>query len=100
MLIQQDIYVVGSENHPPMLNKDNYVPWSSRLFHFAKSKPNGKLIVNFIINGSFLKRMIVEPGNPDRKTHVAEAFHEQIDEELTKKKQSRLKLMIKLFGLF
>ncbi|GJV53337.1 hypothetical protein Tco_1449078 [Tanacetum coccineum] len=30
MLTQQDIYAVGSENHPPMLNKDNYVPWSSR----------------------------------------------------------------------
>nr|GEU29314.1 hypothetical protein [Tanacetum cinerariifolium] len=29
MLTQQDIYAVCSENHPPMLNKDNYVPWSS-----------------------------------------------------------------------
>nr|GEY03200.1 ribonuclease H-like domain-containing protein [Tanacetum cinerariifolium]GEY03342.1 ribonuclease H-like domain-containing protein [Tanacetum cinerariifolium] len=84
----------------PVEDGNNYVPWSSRLLHFAKSKPNGKLIVNFISNGPFLKRMIVEPGDPDRKTHVAEDFHEQTDEELTKKKQSRLKLMIKLFGLF
>nr|GEV90571.1 hypothetical protein [Tanacetum cinerariifolium] len=30
MSTQQDIYAAGSENHPPMLNKDNYVPWSSR----------------------------------------------------------------------
>ncbi|GKA52298.1 retrovirus-related pol polyprotein from transposon TNT 1-94 [Tanacetum coccineum] len=30
MLTQQDIYAAGSENRPPMLNKDNYVPWSSR----------------------------------------------------------------------
>ncbi|GJW76973.1 hypothetical protein Tco_0138655 [Tanacetum coccineum] len=35
MSTQQDIYVVGSENHPPMLNKDNYVPWSSRLLRYA-----------------------------------------------------------------
>ncbi|GKC11908.1 hypothetical protein Tco_1008690 [Tanacetum coccineum] len=31
MSTQQDIYVVSSENRPPMLNKDNYVPWYSRL---------------------------------------------------------------------
>ncbi|GKB01589.1 hypothetical protein Tco_0829633 [Tanacetum coccineum] len=42
---QQDIYDAGFENHPPMLNKDNYVPWSSRLLRYAKSKPNGKLLV-------------------------------------------------------
>ncbi|GKF78363.1 hypothetical protein Tco_0233931 [Tanacetum coccineum] len=29
MSTQQDIYAAGSENRPPMLNKDNYVPWSS-----------------------------------------------------------------------
>ncbi|GJY79716.1 hypothetical protein Tco_0485517 [Tanacetum coccineum] len=33
-----------------MLNKDNYVPWSSLLLCYAKSKPNGKLLVNSIKN--------------------------------------------------
>ncbi|GJT92810.1 hypothetical protein Tco_1081655 [Tanacetum coccineum] len=33
-----------------MLNKDNYVLWSSRLLRYAKSKPNGKLLVNSIKN--------------------------------------------------
>nr|GEY13264.1 hypothetical protein [Tanacetum cinerariifolium] len=47
-----------------MLNKDNYVPYSSCLFHFAKSKPNGKLIYNFIMNGPYVRRMILEPGDP------------------------------------
>ncbi|GKC54574.1 hypothetical protein Tco_1077319 [Tanacetum coccineum] len=46
MSTQQDIYVVGSENHPPMLNKDNYVPWSSRLLRYKKSKPNEKLLTD------------------------------------------------------
>ncbi|GJV58012.1 hypothetical protein Tco_1459017 [Tanacetum coccineum] len=50
MSTQQHIYVAGSENCPPMLNKDNYVPWSSRLLHYAMSKPNGKLLVNSIKN--------------------------------------------------
>nr|GFC46008.1 hypothetical protein [Tanacetum cinerariifolium] len=42
----------GSESRPPMLNKENYVPWSSRLLRYAKSRPNGKLIHNSILNGA------------------------------------------------
>ncbi|GKB07684.1 retrovirus-related pol polyprotein from transposon TNT 1-94 [Tanacetum coccineum] len=50
MSTQLDIYAAGSENRPPMLNKENYVPWSSHLLRYAKSRPNGKLIYNSIIN--------------------------------------------------
>nr|GEV82879.1 reverse transcriptase domain-containing protein [Tanacetum cinerariifolium] len=53
MSTQQDIYAAGFECHPPMLNKENYVPWSSRLLRYAKSKPNGKLIHNSILNGPY-----------------------------------------------
>ncbi|GJT55161.1 hypothetical protein Tco_0990215 [Tanacetum coccineum] len=62
MSTQQDIYAVGFENRPPMLNKENYVPWSSRLLRYAKSRPNGKLIHNSILNGPYVRRMIPEPG--------------------------------------
>nr|GEW70785.1 retrovirus-related Pol polyprotein from transposon TNT 1-94 [Tanacetum cinerariifolium] len=44
----QDIYAAGSENRPPMLKKENYVPWSSRL----------------------LRRMIPEPGDPSREVPI------------------------------
>nr|GEV48353.1 hypothetical protein [Tanacetum cinerariifolium] len=37
MSTQQDIYAVGSESRPPMLNKENYLPWSSRLLRYAKN---------------------------------------------------------------
>nr|GEU87559.1 integrase, catalytic region, zinc finger, CCHC-type, peptidase aspartic, catalytic [Tanacetum cinerariifolium] len=57
----------GFENHPPMLNKENYVLWSSRLFRYAKSRPNGKLIHNSIINGAYVRRMIPEPGDTNRE---------------------------------
>ncbi|GJT41353.1 hypothetical protein Tco_0941218 [Tanacetum coccineum] len=69
MSTQQDIYAAGSKNRPPMLNKDNYVPWSSRVLIYAKSKPNGKLIYNFIMNGPYVRRMIPAPGDPDREVH-------------------------------
>ncbi|GKE51513.1 hypothetical protein Tco_1486669, partial [Tanacetum coccineum] len=35
---------------------------------------------------SYVKRMIPELGDPDREVPVAETFHEQTDNELTKKK--------------
>ncbi|GJX04394.1 hypothetical protein Tco_0190310 [Tanacetum coccineum] len=56
MSTQQDIYAAGSENRPPMLNKDNYVPWSSRLLRYVKIKPNRKLLVNLIKNGPYEKK--------------------------------------------
>ncbi|GJV71768.1 hypothetical protein Tco_1491763 [Tanacetum coccineum] len=70
MSTQQDIYAAGSENRPPMLNKDNYVPWSSRLLRYAKSRPNGKLIYNSIMNGPYVRRMIPELGDADREVEA------------------------------
>ncbi|GKC25653.1 hypothetical protein Tco_1027803 [Tanacetum coccineum] len=85
MSTQQDIYVAGFENRLPMLNKENYVPWSSRLLRYAKSRPNGKLIYNSIMNGLYVRRMISEPGDADREVPVNETFHEKTGDELTKK---------------
>ncbi|GKA66140.1 hypothetical protein Tco_0765948 [Tanacetum coccineum] len=85
MSTQQDIYVASFENRPPMLNKENYVPWSSRLLRYAKSRLNGKLIYNSIMNGPYVRRMIHEPGDADRKVPINGTFHEQTDDELTEK---------------
>nr|GEX48138.1 reverse transcriptase domain-containing protein [Tanacetum cinerariifolium] len=74
----------GSGNRPHMLNKENYVPWSSRLLRYAKSRQNGKFIHNSIINGPYVRRMIPEPGDPNREVPVNETFHVQTDDELTK----------------
>nr|GFA48123.1 hypothetical protein [Tanacetum cinerariifolium] len=66
MSTQQDIYATGSESRPPMRNNENYVPWSSRLLRYAKSRPNGKLIHNSIRNGPYVRRMIPELGDANR----------------------------------
>nr|GEU78042.1 hypothetical protein [Tanacetum cinerariifolium] len=75
----------GSENCPPMLNKENYVPWSSSLLRYAKSRPDGKLIHNSIINGLYVRRMIPEQGDLNRKVPTNKTFHVQIDDEPTEK---------------
>ncbi|GJS45311.1 retrovirus-related pol polyprotein from transposon TNT 1-94 [Tanacetum coccineum] len=70
MSTHQDIYAAGSKNRPPMLNKENYVPWSSRLLRYAKSRPNGKLIYNSIMNGPYVRRMIPKPGDADHEVET------------------------------
>nr|GFB49829.1 hypothetical protein [Tanacetum cinerariifolium] len=90
MSTQQDIYPAGSESRPSMLNKESYVPWSSRLLRYAKSRPNEKLIHNSIINGPYVRRMIPEPGDPNRDVPVNETFHVQTDDELTKKELKQI----------
>nr|GEU67544.1 putative ribonuclease H-like domain-containing protein [Tanacetum cinerariifolium] len=84
MSTQQDIYAAGSENRHPMLNKDNYVLWSSRIIRYARSRLNGKMIFDSIKNGPYVRRMIATPGEPDLSVLVPESFHEQTEEELTK----------------
>nr|GEX93283.1 retrovirus-related Pol polyprotein from transposon TNT 1-94 [Tanacetum cinerariifolium] len=68
----------------------NYVPWSSRLLWYAKSRPNGKLIHNSIINGPYVRRMIHEPGDTNREVAVNETFHVQTDDELTEKELKQI----------
>nr|GEZ95035.1 hypothetical protein [Tanacetum cinerariifolium] len=69
---------------------ENYVSWSSRLLRYAKSRPNGKLIHNSIINGPYVRRMTPEPGDSNRKVSVNETFHVQIDDELTEKELKQI----------
>nr|GEW24048.1 reverse transcriptase domain-containing protein [Tanacetum cinerariifolium] len=85
-----DIYAAGSESRPHMLNKENYVPWSSRLLRYAKSRPNEKLIHNSILNGPYVRRMIPEPGDAKRDVNVNETFHEQTDNELSERELKQI----------
>nr|GEX47766.1 ribonuclease H-like domain-containing protein [Tanacetum cinerariifolium] len=68
----------------------NYVPWSSRLLRYAKSRPNGKLIHKSIINGPYVRRMIPEPGDINREVSVNETFHVQADDKLTEKELKQI----------
>nr|GEY70397.1 hypothetical protein [Tanacetum cinerariifolium] len=91
MSTQQDIYAASSESRPPMLKKENCMPWSSRLLRYAKSRPNGKLIHNSILNGPYFRKMIPEPGDANREITVTETFHLQTDDELSDKELKHIK---------
>nr|GEX71850.1 hypothetical protein [Tanacetum cinerariifolium] len=41
------------------------------------------MIVDYVENGPYVRRMIATPGEPDLPIPVLESFHEQTDEELT-----------------
>nr|GEY58959.1 ribonuclease H-like domain-containing protein [Tanacetum cinerariifolium] len=75
-----------------MLNKENYVPWSSRLLRYAKSRPNEKFIHNSIINGPYVRRMIPEPGDTNHEVPVTKTFHVQTDYELTEKELKQVEV--------
>nr|GEZ54309.1 hypothetical protein [Tanacetum cinerariifolium] len=83
--------LAGSVSRPPMLNKENYVPWPSRLLRYAKSRPNGKLIRNSVLNGPYVRKMIPEPGDENREITVTETFRLQIDDELSDKELKQIK---------
>ncbi|GJW53347.1 hypothetical protein Tco_0097432 [Tanacetum coccineum] len=57
----------GSEHRPPMHNKEKYGHGHHVILRYAKSRPNGKLIYNSIMNGPYVRRMIPEPGDADRE---------------------------------
>nr|GEY40486.1 hypothetical protein [Tanacetum cinerariifolium] len=73
-----------------MLNKENYVPWSSRLLRYAKNRPNRKLIHNSIINGLYVRRMNPEPGDTNQEVPVNKTFRVQTDDELTEKELKQI----------
>nr|GEX96476.1 putative reverse transcriptase domain, aspartic peptidase domain protein [Tanacetum cinerariifolium] len=73
-----------------MLNKENYVPWSPRFLRYAKSRQNGKLIHNSILNGPYVRKMIPEPGDANREITVTETFHLQTDDELFDKELKQI----------
>nr|GEX81917.1 YTH domain-containing protein [Tanacetum cinerariifolium] len=80
----------GSESRHPMLNKENYVPWSSRLLWYTKSRPNRKLIHDSILNGPYVRKIIPEPGDANRDITVTETFHLQTDDELSDKELKQI----------
>ncbi|GKA37450.1 hypothetical protein Tco_0724015 [Tanacetum coccineum] len=80
--LAEKVIVVGAGNRPPMLDKTNYSSWASRMLLYLKGKPNGKLLVDFILNGPLQYGTIVEPGTETTPATVnARTYTDLTDEE-------------------
>nr|GEY41250.1 hypothetical protein [Tanacetum cinerariifolium] len=52
----------GADNRPPMLEKDMYDSWKSRMELYMTNKQNGRMILEFVKNGPLLWPTIEENG--------------------------------------
>ncbi|GKE31331.1 hypothetical protein Tco_1450653, partial [Tanacetum coccineum] len=43
--------IAGADNHPPMLDKNMYDSWKSRMALYIKGKEKGRIILNSVNNG-------------------------------------------------
>ncbi|GJV00616.1 retrovirus-related pol polyprotein from transposon TNT 1-94 [Tanacetum coccineum] len=92
--------VVGADNRPPMLDKTNYNSWASRMLLYIKGKPNGKLLVDSVLNGHFQYGTIVEPGTKTTPATVrARTYNDLTDEEKLRESVDIMTTNIVLQGL-
>ncbi|GJW46571.1 hypothetical protein Tco_0078217 [Tanacetum coccineum] len=76
------VIVVGADNRPLMLDKTNYSSWASHMLLYIKGKPNGKLLVDYVLNGPFQYGTIVEPETETTPATVrARTYTDLTDEE-------------------
>nr|GEX15217.1 hypothetical protein [Tanacetum cinerariifolium] len=52
----------GADNHPPMLEKDMYDSWKSRMELYMMNRQHGRMIIEFVENGPFIWPSIKENG--------------------------------------
>lgn len=83
MASQQDIHAAGGENRPPMLSKGGYSQWASRMMRYLKSKTNGTLPINSIVNGPFKPIQVLDPGDPNGTLPVQPFYRDQNETEYT-----------------
>ncbi|GJY17588.1 hypothetical protein Tco_0389079 [Tanacetum coccineum] len=61
---QQTLADSGANERPPMLEKENYIPWESRFRrHLDNKLEDGERMWNSIHNGSYKRPMITNPDN-------------------------------------
>ncbi|GJT32641.1 putative ribonuclease H-like domain-containing protein [Tanacetum coccineum] len=62
---QQTLADSGANKRPPILEKENCIPWESRFRRFLDNKlEDGERMWNSIQNGPYQRPMVVDPTNP------------------------------------
>ncbi|GJX95853.1 hypothetical protein Tco_0351651 [Tanacetum coccineum] len=52
----------GADNHPPMLDKDLYDSWKSRMELYMKKKEHGRMILESVEQGPLIWPTVEENG--------------------------------------
>ncbi|GKB13206.1 hypothetical protein Tco_0847129, partial [Tanacetum coccineum] len=60
--LAENVIVAGADNRPLMLHKSNYSSWASRMLLYIRGKPNGKLLIDYVLNGPFQFGTIIVSG--------------------------------------
>ncbi|GJV05230.1 hypothetical protein Tco_1338799 [Tanacetum coccineum] len=61
LTMAENVIVERADNHPPMLNKTQYISCASRMLLYIKGKEHGKLLYDSVINGPFKYGRITVP---------------------------------------
>ncbi|GJV90209.1 reverse transcriptase domain-containing protein [Tanacetum coccineum] len=64
-----------------MLDKTNYSSWASRMLLYIKGKPNGKFLVDYVLNGPFQYGTIIEPKTETTPATVRARTYTDLTEE-------------------
>lgn len=91
MASQQDIHAAGAENRPPMLEKGGYLPWTSRMLRYIKTKDLGNLMLNSIKNGPFQPRQVQITGDPNSTNPTEPYMRLQTEEDYTDEDKTQIK---------
>ena len=79
--LAENVIVAGSDNRPPMLDKSNYSSSASRMLLYIRGKPNGKLLVDYVLNGPFKYGTMLIPGTDTNPAVVRERTYTDLTEE-------------------
>ncbi|GKD78607.1 hypothetical protein Tco_1341228 [Tanacetum coccineum] len=91
--LTENVLVVGSENHPPMLEKGGYDTWQSRLLLYIKGEENGQMFLDSIFLAPFQFKEITILANEE--TGRAAEKQMQTLADLTPEEKTKIRYDIK-----
>ena len=72
--------LMGAENRPPMLTKDMYDHWKSRMEHYVRNRSNGRMILHTLLHGPIPIPPFVEDNGTTRERTYEEMTDAQKNE--------------------
>ncbi|GKE35925.1 hypothetical protein Tco_1455247 [Tanacetum coccineum] len=88
----------GADNHPPMLEKDMYDSWKSRMELYMMNRQHGRMILEFVENGPLIWPSIEENGVTRPKKYSELSATEAIQADFAKELWERIRFSLQERG--